>query len=395
MIKPSVVLILLAIVVLMVAGFFLMSGDRPVERAPEKVGDVVLPDFKMENVRAIGIKKGDVAVRLEKKDKQWVLASHNHRLAQTERVTQLMTDAGGACIEGTRLGAGKEFELDDASRTLLTFERETGKSELYLGKSVDYGKVFLRTEPAGATYEVNRNLETAAGVKTDKDKRVLDPAYFYDLKLLALTAEDIIDFAIKREHDVCRVQRTIPGKGPVEPKQELPKDGPKTEWWLTEPEGAPTDDSTVNRVTGAVYSLNAAEYADKISEKDAGLDKPALKVRFRLKDGAEHALTFGKVDNDKVFVTVSGKNDIFRVYKYTYDSLNQSAKELKKKEEKKEEKAEASPGSTPPTPPTPPKADEKPALPAPKSDAPPPPPKVEDQPKPEPPAGAAKEPEKK
>jgi hypothetical protein len=179
---------------------------------------------------------------------------------------------------------------------------------------------------------------------------VLDPSYFYDLTVLNINTDDLIDIAIKKGHDVLRLQKVIPGKGPLQPKQEPGKDDPKPVWWITEPDAGAADDAAIARLTGQTH-FNAKAYADTVPEKDRGFDKPAAKVKLRLKDGTEHSIIFGKVDPSEVFVQVEGRPDPYKIDKYIFDALTQDAGELKKKEA-----AETAPhpDGMPPMPPTPP-----------------------------------------
>jgi len=341
MIKPNVIIVLLVLCVLLLAGFYLLKGDRPKVNLPVGLGEKLLKDFNKDSVKAIEVKKGDVSLKLEKKDKDWVVASQKGRPAKLDRVDTLLNDLRSAGREGTRTSTNDTlFDLDEKSRTEVLFESEAAKVALYLGKSPDYSKCFVRTELAGPIIEIDKGLDTDAGVRTEGDKRILDPAYFYDLSVkLANSADDIIDIAIKKGHEVVRVQKVIPGKGPVQPKQELGKDE-KPVWWLTEPEGAAADDSNVSGITSNLSTLNAKSYADTVPEKDRGLDKPSAKVVLRLKDGTQQTLTFGKVEGDDVILSIAGKPDPYKVYKYVYENV---VKDLKKKEEeKKDEKKDES-----------------------------------------------------
>ena len=113
----------------------------------------------------------------------------------------LLNNVRNAAKEGMRTSTNDAlFDLDEKGRTEALFESEASKTTLYFGKSPDYSKCFVRTEPGGPILEVDKGLDTDAGVRTEGDKRILDPAYFYDLSLkLATSADDIIDIAIKKE----------------------------------------------------------------------------------------------------------------------------------------------------------------------------------------------------
>jgi hypothetical protein len=331
MIKPGFILALLAILVVVGLSYFLIQSDRPDIKAPEKVGDRILKDAKLDNVTAIELKKDNIAIKIEKKEKNWLITSQKNRPAKADRIEQLIGDAGGAKIESTRDGNPETFKLDDKERTELILTSNGTPYTLYLGKSPDYSKSFVSLDKGGVIYEVDRGLEMSAGVRTEKEARLLDPSYFYDLKVLTANADDIIDVAVKKGHDLVRVQRVIPGKGPVEPKQEIPKDT-KLEWWITEPEGVAAEETAVTRITNSFISMNMKKYADGISDKDSGLDHPAAKIRIRLKDGTEHTMTFGKVEREDVYAAIDGRDDRFVIFKFTYDNVALTLNDLKKKE---------------------------------------------------------------
>jgi hypothetical protein len=351
MIKPNVIIALLIVCVLLMAGLFLLKGDRPKVNLPKDLGEKLIKDFNRDGVKTVEIKKGDVALKLEKKGNDWVMPNQKGRLAKLDRVNTLLDDTKSALKEGRRASTDDtEFELCESgekARTEVTFESEAAKTTLYLGKSPDFGKTFVRTEAGGPIYEADKGLDTDAGVRTEGEKRILDAAYFYDLKVFGFNSDDIIDISIKKGHEVARVQKVIAGKGPVQPKQELGKDE-KPAWWVTEPEGAAADESNVGSICSNLSGLNAKSYADTVPEKDRGFDKPQAKVKVVLKDGTEHTLTFGKAEGDDILVSVAGKPDPYKVYKYVFESLTKDLK--KKEEEKKDDKKAETPA---------PKADEK------------------------------------
>jgi hypothetical protein len=399
MIKPSLVVALLALCVVMGLGFFLIKEQRPAIKTPEKIGARLIKDASLASTNLIEIKKSGATIKLEKKDKNWVLASHKNRLAKSDRIDQLLADTGSARIEGTRTGAPEKFALDEKNVTELSLSGGD-KVTLWLGKSPDYSKAFVRSEKDGPIYEIDKGLDTSAAVRTEKEDRILDPAYFFDLKIIGMSADEIIDIAIKKGNESVRVRR-FAGDKAVEPKQDL-KDA-KTEWRIVEPEALPADDSGVSRVTNQVLSLNMKKYADGVSDADAGFDKPSATAKFVLKDGTEHLLTFGKIDGEDVYLSVNGKEDRYVIYKFTYDNLTLGVGDLKKKPETKDE-GEKKSDAHEHTPGDGHVHDEKPAEkkepapapvapPAAKTEVPPPPPaKVEDQTKPALPPAVVKQP---
>jgi hypothetical protein len=341
MIKPSLIFFLFGACVLLVLGFLVIKSDRPSidmgdQKSPEKLTNspgspIVLP-FDVSKVESINVKKGDVTIKMDKKDKNWVMTSHKDRPVKAERVDMLLGNMNLAKVEDLREGKDTAFALDEKNRTELTVSRGAEKTVLYLGKTVQGLKCFVRRDPSGDIFEIDKALDADSGVRPEKtDERNLDPSYFFDLKILSLNADDLIDIAIKKDHDVVRLQKVIPGKGPVQPKQELNKDDPKPVWWITEPEGSAVDEGAVTRITSQL-TINAKSYADTVPEKDRGFDKPAAKAKLRLKDGTEYNLVFGKVDAQDVFLQIEGRPDPYKIDKYVYDAIVQKFADLKKKD---------------------------------------------------------------
>ena len=400
MIKPSAILLLLALFFVLMTGYLLIPASRPQVLAPAANGEKLIKEFNFDSVKVIEIKKGDAQVKIEKKDGNWVLPMQKNRPARKDRIeTQLIKDLKDAKLEDTRPGKDSLFGLDDAERTELTMFNETGKTTVYLGNSPATNKVFARPQPAGPVLEIDKGLDTLAGVRVDGTKRILDPAYFYDLKVLSYNNDDLIDIVIKKGHDVTRIQKVVPGKGPVEPKKEIAKDD-KPVWWITEPDSGEADENSIKTIVSNFAALNVKSYADDVAEKDRGLDAPTAKVKLRLKDGTEHDLIFGKIGAEDVIVSIAGRQDVFKVYKYVYDTLT---RDFKKKDEEKKESGEpgnllpppALPPGHPTFPPNAPKTDApKIDLPLKKTEAvPPPPPPLKVEPsKPAQPPAVVKDP---
>ena len=412
MIKPSLILIMIAVLAIIGAGMLFYQGDRPEIKAPERVGNRILKDAVFDDkLKAIDIKKGDVSVRLERKDKTtWVLASHNNRPAKIDRIDQLIVDAGSAKIEGTREGKLERFGLDEKGLTQLAFDCGEKKHALILGKSPDFSKAFVKTDSGSAIYEVDKGLDISAGIRTEKDDRILDPTYFYDLRLLSIPVDSIIDVTVARGKDTVRVRKTIVGKDPLEPKSEVKKDD-KFEWLIVEPEKQPADENAVSRITNQFITLNVKKYADGVSDKEAGLDAPTATVTLRTMDGVEHVLTFGRIEGEDVYLALKGRADKFVTYKFTFDNIALTLADLKKKEPPKANIEEPKPAPKPDYEKNL-SADEKEKIrkevetqmeqtpaPKPKSEAPPPPPppvdKATGEPEPKAPPAVIKHEEKK
>jgi len=362
-------LVLIVGLALFLINFFVSDPREKALQPSEQDRGLLVKEIRVDSIDSISLKKGAVAVDLVKKDKDWIMPLQKNRTAKTDRITKLLADVQTAYSKGPRAGKAVEtFELSPALRTEMTLAGEGKKLTLFVGKNLPESGSFVQRDANSPVLEVDKYIATSAGIREDKGAMVLDPAFFYDLKIFNDTTDDAIDVVIKKGNEVFRVQQVLPGKGPVTPKQTLEKDE-KPIWWITEPEGALADESKVRSICSTVLNLTGKGYADEIPEKDRGFDKPSARILIRLKDGQERSMTFGKIDGDDVLVNAVGKPDAFKVNKYVYDTCVKT-EDLKKKEEKKEEpekKEEAPKPLTPaPLPPRPTEQRPVPVIPAPK-----------------------------
>jgi hypothetical protein len=143
MIKPTFVVMLFGVLVLMALGFVLIHSDRPVPTSGQG-GSKKLATFDVTTVESIAIKKNDVAVTIAKKDKQWIMTSHKNRPVKAERVDMLLSNLNIAKINRECLGTPSAFDLDDANRTQLTLDQGSAKIEMTLGKTAEPFRAFVR-----------------------------------------------------------------------------------------------------------------------------------------------------------------------------------------------------------------------------------------------------------
>ena len=366
--KVTMLLVTVVLVLGLLLVNFLMADRQPkTHSSGDARGPLMSKDFKSDAVSSISLKKGGTAIDLVRKEKEWVMPLQKNRTAKVDRIVKLLGDVEAAYNSGTRVGKNLDpFELSPSMRTEMTLDAGGKKSTLFVGKNLPETGSFVQREASGPVLEVDKFLATDAGVREEKGATVLDPAFFYDLKIFSDSADDAIDVVIKKGNEVFRVQKVLPGKGPVKAHQKLEKDE-KPEWWITEPDGAAAEESKVRSICSTVLNLTGKGYADEIAEKDRGFDKPPAKILIRLKDGEERAMTFGKIDNDDVLVSAVGKADAFKVNKYVYDTCTKT-EDVRKKEEKKDDSEKRDEPAKPFAPPTAPKVEgpKVPVIPAPK-----------------------------
>lgn len=372
----------------LVVAFLVVKPSRPqVGEGPGAVTGQLVKDFKPDEARSVKLAKGDQTIQIIKKDDKWVVASKGDRPADEGRVRGLLDAVREAKVKEDRTGSQETFELDEKRRLSIQVSGADDKSlaSIVAGKSPDYGTGFVLGDAAKVLL-VDQNFADKAQVTTENDKKTLTEDKWYDLKLLRITSDDVIDVAFQKGDQTWRIQKVIEGEGPVKPKSkdaekkdetkkdearaeekkdaakaEAEKDGEKKDnepakeeskaeekkeekkpvWRITEPQDAETNESECNSVGSAIAWLDAKGYADELKPEEQGFDKPEATTRVVLKDGTTHTIVFGKlVKNEKnesdsyVTAKLDGKPQVWKVEKYAFESLTKGLDKLKKEEPK-------------------------------------------------------------
>jgi hypothetical protein len=140
-----------------------------------------------------------------------------------------------------------------------------------------------------------------------------------DKRLFRIEKEDIVSFTIKH------------------PDEELAfapanKDG-KDVWNLTGPK--PKEDVSVASILSTLASLDVEKAVDGKKPEEVGLDKDAITVSFKLKDGTEHSVTFSEeVDDTSTYATTTAgpmAGRIFLISKYKVQNLTKKSPDFDKK----------------------------------------------------------------
>lgn len=368
----KMLILLGGVFVALVAAFFLVQPDRPeIGGQSDLVGKPLVKGFKPDDVRVIKLTKGDRSIELARKDGKWVVSSKNDRPVDADRVKILLEGIRDAKVKESRPGSPELFELDEPQRLCI---RVTGSDDQLLadivaGKSTKQfrGNGFVLKDDW--ILEVIPNLRDRAQLETRDDKKVLSLEKWYDLKLLRVASSDVIDVSFEKDGKKWRIQKVIPGEGPVKPKskEELAKaeeakkaDAAKKDdakgndkkaeekeekkgpvWRITAPEEMEANQSECSSVCSAISWLDSKGYADDLKPEELGFDKPTATTRFVLKDGTTHTFVFGKVvekDGETFALTkLDDRPQVWKVGKYDYQNITKPIEKLKQEEEEQDE----------------------------------------------------------
>lgn len=355
--KPKNLAVMAVVLALLAGAYFFIPKDPIALNKPDpkglKAGERLSGEIDARKAKSLAISKGGKSVKLVcLNEKRWNIATLKDRKAKQEYVEGLLFGIQHAAIERDRPGSLENFGLDEKHRTELEVFDEAGAPivQLWIGKSAGYEKCFAMLKGGGTAYEIAPDLESAVGMQTEGEDRALNPEYWYDLVICRYKASDAIEFAIKRGHETVRVQKVLPGKGPVEPKsaEELKKEDeaeakkapqerkqtPQPVWWITEPEGIAANENNCSAVYNGASELYAQGYADDVKPEDYGLDKPAAKTRVVLRDGTAYAFLLGKRMKEFGILQVEGQPEVWKIQPFTYDAFAREFKDLKKEDTK-------------------------------------------------------------
>jgi hypothetical protein len=208
----------------LVVAFLLVKPSRPevTSGAGAKAGQALVKDFKPDEVRNVKLVKGDRTIQLAKQGDQWVVTSKGDRPADDGRVKSLLDAVRDAKVKEDRAGSKETFELDEKRRLSIQVSGADEKTlaSIVAGKSPDLGTGFVLDGQGDAAKVllVDQNFADKAQVSTENDKQLLSEDKWYDLKLLRITSEDVIDVAFQKGDQKWRIQKVIEGVGPVKPQ---------------------------------------------------------------------------------------------------------------------------------------------------------------------------------
>jgi hypothetical protein len=303
--KPKTTIVLGLAVALVLAGIILYENVYKPRRLASRVATLeAYPGLAMDQVTVIELHKGGSNVRLDKRDKRWVVASEGDYPADPDGVTQML-DTGKA-LRLSDLASAKAkthdlFEVNDDKGLKVSFRDQEGKTlaEFYVGKRGEsYGAAYFRKAGEDNTYLVAKNLASIFDRSSDtwKDKAI---ARFEPNEARALT--------LKSGNETLTLEKNL--------TQEA--------WELVEGETrTPASASVVDGILRGLSTLRTIEFPAK-ELKETGLDQPDKSLSARLQDNTEITLQVGQPDSTKnrLYLQRANQPALFLVSKYQVDNL--------------------------------------------------------------------------
>jgi hypothetical protein len=200
------------------------------------------------------------------------------------------------------------FEVDEATGLAVRVSGDEGAvlASFFIGKSgPDFMSTYVRPQDSNAVYLVDESL-----------RRLFvrpSPRQWRDKAIFRLSSVDITHMRWEREGEQVALEVDAGGN-----------------WTLTVPSSAPAVRNEVEVLRNSVATLQADDFADGASDREAGFDVPHAIVEFKLRDGVTHTFEVGgENDRSQRHVRRGDKETIFLVNNYRINSLLKGVDELK------------------------------------------------------------------
>ena len=192
--------------------------------------------------------------------------------------------------------------LAKPSAARITFETEGGSIVLHVSEAGDeHG--YVRVEGRDELVQVPKY--TVAGLrKTLSDLR--------DKKIFTFSQEAITRLRIVNAEGALDL-RLVDGA-----------------WAATAPEGLELAKKHMDRLTRDIANLAVADFVGDVPAGETGLDNPSRRLTVEAAGGV-HTVLFGAEADNKVYGTVAGSGEVFRVAVFTAKKLDKKADDLRDK----------------------------------------------------------------
>ncbi|HIJ85079.1 MAG: DUF4340 protein [Magnetococcales bacterium] len=314
--KTIRILAVVFVVQLVLAAILGLTGSGLGTQAP----DTTFFSFKVTEIDDVTIHGEGRSLHLVKKDNRWILPDQKGFPAHSGQVQTLLESLGqlkhGLPVATTAAAqtrfkvADKEFE-----RKIVLTQNGLAKAVLYTGTSPGLRQVHARLEGMETTHSV-AFANHQASVKVDD---------WIDKTILAIPMEEIVSL------DVAGLTVT-PGEVPAQEKKDSGKAASKEEIvWQVNPlaQGESPNQAELVKLMRSIAHLSVDGLEEAGGETAAALEKPALELAVKRKDGSQVVYKVAKVEKKGAFlVKSSAREENFRIAGYVGEQfLKNSRKE--------------------------------------------------------------------
>ncbi len=275
-------------------------------------------------------------VVLEKDGESWKVydgVAADKKYAADDAQMKMVLDAVDDFATGDLISNKKDkladFDIDDAQGTVVVVSTKEGKAlDLVFGRPAKGGGSTVRKAGSSDVYVAKGRLGSI--IKKDVSgwrKKAIVDVKLDDITRVATTSADGQKVVVEAKTPPAPPAPDTPDAGPPPPP-------PRPEWSLVEPSSLPAgfrlDKSQLSRVASAVATLRAQDFADGVSDADAGLAGAHTKVELTTKDGKSVVINVGKEDDKKrVYVKLDGDPQVYLVASYSAKQLNRTLDDMR------------------------------------------------------------------
>jgi len=329
--KFRTTIILLIIAAIGAAYIFLY--DRKQYRTEEWVQrqQMVLPDYKIDQINKIDLINGDSLIALESTDNvRWKMLQPFQLRADKAEVKKILSQ-----FEFLRkVGTIKESETENFNLNNYGLDKPQIVVNLWIQKSA----VLMGTEEttgAESKYTINIGDRLAAGQDTvyiniEGSKDVIVVA----AKFLEKIDKNINDLRNKWafEYDIDAVERV---RIQSDSKEPIVCSRADQHWWVTQPVADRGDAERIRDILSELKNLKIAK-EDFVSDKEEdiarhGLDKPRLTISIGSTEGDVQSLLLGHSLDNRIYAKRDDESSIFFVHDVVLSDLDLEANDLRDK----------------------------------------------------------------
>lgn len=297
--------------ILVILFLFIESPWSKRIRAPKRMR---LTNFKITDIAKIYLKSEGNEYTVVKKGDRWFLQRYDTLFLPVDSVRIDRALKAFENLEGEVVGTNpKDFELyqvdEKGGLQVIAYDAKDNKLiDLFIGKmGHDFSSNYVRENGRNEIVVVEKYL---------RGEFPMHRISWLDRKLTNFKGEDVVEFHHKFGDEFTVVK----------------KDGK----YYYKGDTIKLDSTKVIQYLRMIGNIMAMDIVDTVSVKDAGFDNPEGLFEITMKDGAYHAIIFGKVPEGQMiwYVTDKNKKYVYTLSKtYVENALRKTKDYFLKKEE--------------------------------------------------------------
>jgi hypothetical protein len=337
--KKSIYILLIALVVLVGVFFIQKYFSQPAKSLDSSA--LLKITFDPQAVSAIQVFKQDYAdsgLQFARKDTSWIVTNEYGTPAKSEEIKKLLTDLStvGGSLRGESEDLYPDFQITEknALQIKLLGADNSLLAHLYVGKGNADGKsCFIRLPGSPKVYLADINFVSRFAAWGATPEKKLPTDRWMNLNLSSIKRDEISSIKLhtpKVDYDFALVSQPSTDSGAV----------PTKTWKQNSPsKGTILDDAKIKGIQSSIGSLNGTGVVNPAFATQFGLDKPSYSIWASDTLGNTILINLSdKIDTlDTRYVTVHGRNTVYKVGKWVFERVFVSPFE-KPKEPPKESK---------------------------------------------------------